>query len=225
MTDVAATPVDTGTAAPALALESYTDAAVGCLETLRVDRAFGAKRLAKDAEAVNLHSTLMQIAHGGHDAAMNAQLAESIGLKPRATLAAAEKARAAAEAASEATRVELPYQLTSKLTPQEAVDLRSHMSTWAANLNLPQSTTRLILDRVASQGPSLAKMSPEAHQAWIDKQNAMIDKVAGSKEVADQWRAAARKLFDTTSFNHTSAPVLHDAFIVANLATAAGLRK
>jgi hypothetical protein len=222
MSDIAgaAAPVagggDGGPAAPTVAMESYADAATGRLAALKADRAFGARRLAKDAEATNLHATLMQLAYGERSEADQAALAESIGLLRRSTMAAAEKAQAAANAAAEVTRVTLPYEVAKGLTPEQSADLGARMAEWAGSLGLPPSTTRTVLDRITQMGPRLSRLSPEDHARWLDRQNVILDRLAKSKELADEWRATAKAVFNRSEF-FSEMPVLQDAAIVRHL--------
>jgi hypothetical protein len=217
MTDVAPAPAgDTGNAAPAaspVAMETLHEAASNRFATLKADRAWGARVLAKDPAAVNERQTLLQILHGTGDDVSKSALAASIGLEPRQTLAAADRAKAEADAAAELTRVRVPYEVAKNLSPLDAANLQSHMSEWAGSLGLPPSTTRTILDRITAQGPALAKMSPEDHARWLDRQNVILDRMAKSKELADEWRATAKAVFDKAGF-FNQMPVLNDAAIV-----------
>jgi hypothetical protein len=209
--------------APVPAMETIGEAASIRLSTLRSDPAFGAKRLAGDASAVNEFKTLMEIVHGGHDDAAKTSLASSIKLEPRPTLAAATRAREAAETTAAATRLNIPFEVASKLTPEERTNLTADIGAWANGLSLPASTIRTVLDRLSSEGPRVSAMSEADRSAWVQRQNSMLDGAAGSKEKADGWRAAAKTVLGNSKY--AGSLVLNDAFIVRHLAMAAAASK
>jgi hypothetical protein len=223
VSDVAGAPAPA--AAPAPAMETVGEAASIRLSTLRSDPAFGARRLAGDAAAVNEFKTLMEIQHGGHDDAAKAALAASIDLKPRPTLAAATRARAEAETAAAATRVNIPFSVASTLTPEELNGLRDDIGGWMTGLNLPPSTARTVLSRISEQGPKVSAMTPADRAAWLADQERMLVGAAGSKELAAEWRAGAEKLLKGAKYNLGNSVALSDAFVIRHLAMAAAAAK
>jgi hypothetical protein len=212
-------------AAPPVAMESIGDAAAGRLQALRSDPAFGAKRLGGDAAASNEFKTLMSIVHGEHDDATQAALAASIDLKPKPSLAAAERQQAADAAAAEAMRPNLGV-LSGKYSSEEISNLSNDIGQWLGGLKLPPTTNKTILDRISSEGPKVGAMTPDERSAWITQQRQVLEGAARSKEVADGWMAAARKLLEGSKYDLSgNAPVLFDAYVVRHLALAAAQRK
>jgi hypothetical protein len=219
MSDVAGAPAPG--AAPVPAMETIGEAASIRLSTLRSDPAFGAKRLAGDASAVNEFKTLMEIVHGGHDDAAKTSLANSIKLEARPTLAAAARAKAEAETAAAANRVNIPHSVASTLTPEELSGLRDDIGGWMTGLNLPPSTARTVLARISEQGPRVSAMTPDDRAAWLADQERMLVGAAGSKERAAEWRASAEKLLKGTKYHLGNSMALSDAFVIRHLAIAA----
>jgi hypothetical protein len=227
MSDVAGapTPAPDAPAGPALGVPSFAESASAQLTALKGDREFGARYLKGDAGARNQMRTLLELAHGNLSEADQAALASSIKLERTPSIAAGEKARAAAEAQTAATTPNLPYAVTKDLTPQQQHDLRADIGSWMGSLQLPSSISQTVLSRISSEGPKIGAMSPEDRAVWVDRQNAMLDRAAGGKEIADQWRADAAKLLGGSKYNTGNSPILFDAYIVRHLAIAAANRK
>jgi hypothetical protein len=188
-----------GAAAPAtdtpssLGVPSFAETANERLTSLKRDPEWTSKWAQGSASHRNELKSLLTLAHGGLSEADQTALATSIKLERTPSIAAGEKARAAAETAAAASMPVLPFQLASKLTPEQANDLRTDIGSWANGLNLPPSTQRVVLDRISSEGGKVSAMSPEDRAAWVQRQNTMLDRAAGSKEKADAWRADAAR--------------------------------
>jgi hypothetical protein len=229
MSDVAGapTPAPDAPSGPALGMPSFAETASERLTALKGDREFGARYLKGDADARNQMRTLLELAHGNLNEADQAALASSIKLERTPSIAAGEKARAAAEAQAAATTPNIPYAVTKDLTLQQQNDLRADISGWMSSLSLPPSTASTVLGRISSEGPKVSAMSPEDRAAWVARQDEMLNRSAGAggKELADRWRADAAKLLGGSKYTAENSPILRDAYVVRHLAIAAANRK
>jgi hypothetical protein len=222
MSDVSGAP-DVGAGAAPLALPTFAEAASERLSDLKRDGEFAGKYLGGSADARNQMKTLLTIAHGGVDEATAATLAESVKLVRIPSAAAAERQRQAAETAAAAGKVNIPFELASKLGPEETTTLANDAGAWLNSLQLPASIRQTVSGRISEMGPRVGRMSAEEQRAWVSEQDKMLAGAAGSPERAAQWRASAEKVLAGSKY--AGALITRDAFIVRHLALAADAKK
>ena len=208
-----------------MAPELIRQAATDKLAALKRDPVFADAYLKGGAEQRNTMHTLLELAHGQRSEAEQRELASSIKLEPLLTLRAAERQRDEAAAATDATKPNIPYSVASKYTPEQVGALQDDISTWASGLKLSPTSARTVLDRIASDGPKVAAMSPAELTTWLQDQDRMLIGAAGSREKAAAWRADATKVLQGGKYNLESSPVLHSAWIIRHLAIAASAQK
>jgi hypothetical protein len=226
MTEAAPAPSggDTGAPAPAVALETLGEAASNRFAALQADKAFGAKVIAGDHEAKNLRSTLIQILHGPHDDAAKATLAESIGLKPRPTVAAAQRAASEAAAAADARTPQFSHQDRTDHTPAGLANVSKELGDWTAAIGLPPSIAKTVTQAIVSSG--VRSMDRETYAAWSAKQDAILLAAAhNDADTVKAWKEAAAKVLAAGKFNFENSPALHSAQVIRSLALAASVRK
>jgi hypothetical protein len=192
----AASPAPTPASAPtplAPAMESYTDAATARLTELKSNAEWRTKYLAGGARERDEFRTLQELAHGqGRDDASRAALAESIGLKPRASLALAERQHQAASDAAAALAPNLG-DWRRRAGPELAAQVTADLSTWVSGLPLSPDTQKTLLQHIADEAN--VKHADEASaMAWLEREDKiLLDTARGDRKKVDLWRAQASK--------------------------------
>ena len=230
MSDVTGAPASAPPLAPAAAssspapvLESLHEAAANRFEALQQDRSHGSKILARDADAINVRKTLLEIMHGAGDETSKVALAASIGLQPRPTLAAGQRQNEATAAAEAARSPAYSYGDRSEFGSGLS-NVTSEFNAWTAEIGLPPTIAKTVVQAAVNSG--VRKMDAAAYATWKDRQDELLLRTAhNDPAVVQSWRDAAAKVLARGKFNFGNSAALNSAQVVRSLALFAGTMK
>ncbi len=107
---------------------------------------------------------------------------------------------------------------------------------WAAKIGFSRELGTAVLDHIATEGPALARMTPEQQTKWVEQQEALGIKVTGSKQafaalkekaMAVLQRAPAFKnakgQIEDISAAIKNGKISHSVFLIRSLATHADM--
>jgi hypothetical protein len=204
---------------PLPALETLHEAASNRFESLKADRAFGARVLAKDAAAVNERKTLLEILHGTGDDTSKAALAKSIALEPRETLASAMRVKAESDAAAAALAPNLG-DWGRRAGPEVAAQVTADLSNWVRGLALSPDTSKALLQHIADEA-NVRHADEASAMAWLEREDKLLlDTARGDRRTVDLWRAQASKALAGSKYTLDSSFALNSAYAIRMLAIA-----
>jgi hypothetical protein len=201
-------------------MESFTDAATSRLSELKSNAEWRTRYLAGSPREREEFRTLQELAYGqGRDDASRAALADSIGLKPRASLALAERQQQAASDAAAALAPNLGA-LGRTLGPEGAAQVIADLSTWVRGLPLSPDTSKVLLQKIADEAN--AQHADEASaMAWLEREDKiLLDTARGDRRQVDLWRSQAKKALVGSKYTLDNSFALNSAWAIRMLANA-----
>jgi hypothetical protein len=111
--------------------------------------------------------------------------------------------------------------LAQELPPERFANVLTETRQFAADMNFLPELGVAVIDRVAELGPQLKAMTPEARAGWIDKQEQIALRLAGSEEALAEMKERAKTVL-TASKNKlagiiASDPILADPWLLTTL--------